>query len=69
MAAGSKLIVPHRKHGKIWNNYLERGSLFNLKKDPQEQHNIIDSPENLKRFVSMYKQLQEWWDGNELIQD
>lgn len=64
-----KLIVPHRRHGKSWNSYLDRGSLFNLKKDPQEQHNIIDSPENLKRFVSLYKQLQEWWDGNELTQN
>lgn len=63
---GYKLIVPHQRNGKPWNGYLEKIAFFDLKTDPGETINLIDSDNQRPRIATMSELLNKWWDGRAL---
>jgi uncharacterized sulfatase len=57
-----KLIVPHSIDGKpAWGGYLNRAALYNVVDDPDEQKNVISSPENASVADELQGLLDGWW--------
>lgn len=49
----------HASYGK-YPTYFEADQLYNIKKDPQEQHNLATDPNYKEKLVEMKKELQEY---------
>lgn len=56
-----KLITTHSESGRPWGGYLRHTSLFNLREDPLEQHDLSRVPRYADRLAALRKQLDAWW--------
>ncbi len=57
-----KLVVPRSTDGEQpWGRYLDEASLYHVIEDPEEQANLIDSPENSEVVNELQKSLDAWW--------
>ena len=54
-----KLIVPHGRDP--WGGYLEKSALYHVVDDPEEQSNLIGSPEQSQLVAELRAVLDGWW--------
>lgn len=61
-----KLIVPHLHGNKIaWHDYIKKPVLYNVLKDPSEQHDLIHLPESQEIHQQLLNLLDTWWKPQE----
>ncbi len=57
-----KLIVPHSHNGeKPWGGYVEKTSLYQVRRDPSEQTNLSNNPKHQARLQRLRTLLDNWW--------
>ena len=56
-----KLIVPHRRDGKVWGDYGDSPQLYNLLTDPGERQNLADDLDHREIRQRLQRQLDRWW--------
>ncbi|MEM6689474.1 MAG: sulfatase-like hydrolase/transferase [Planctomycetota bacterium] len=61
--ANLKLIVPHEQAdgSQPWGGHLQTPSLFDLKVDPFEKHDLSNQPEYRHHLKRLRSDLDQWW--------